>query len=125
MMDCTCNIDIDHDGGPDCHSEKIVKAKQGHRCYECLKDIKPGDKYEYTSGKWDGCFLVYKTCLDCRSLRNQFFSSFTYTMIWDDFDDYLGDCNAEIPEDCIAELTPVAREKVCEKIESYWEYLES
>ena len=124
-MECACDINVDHDGGPSMYTEKIVKAKQDHRCYECLKDIKSGERYEHVRGMWDGSFSTYKTCLDCVSLRKQFFSTWIYTQLWDDFDNYLDESNGELPEKCIAALTPMAREKVCEKIEMYWEYLDS
>ncbi|RLB94621.1 MAG: hypothetical protein DRH26_00705 [Deltaproteobacteria bacterium] len=118
-MECSCTINIDHEGGPDCYREKIVTARKKHRCYECFQDIQPGEQYEYVSGIWDGDPQAYKTCLDCKSIRDTFFDSWTYTQVWDDFHDnfYLED----IPESCISKLTPGSRDRVCEWIESGWE----
>jgi len=118
-MDCSCTIDIDHDGGPDCYKEKIVTAMKKHKCGECLKEILPGEGYEYVSGIWDGDPESYKTCLDCKSIRDTFFGSWTYTSVWEDFrDNFMWE---DIPEACIAGLTPGARSRVCEFIETGWE----
>ena len=119
-MECSCKVDIDPDIGPDCHKEKIVTARKKHRCYECFQDIQPGEKYEYVSGIWDGDPQTYKTCLDCKSIRNVFFDSWQYTRVWDDFQYEFGYAGSAIPESCIAELTPGARDGVCKFIETGW-----
>jgi hypothetical protein len=120
-MECSCTINVDHDGGPSFHNENIQTARKKHRCYECLKDILPGEKYEYVSGVWDGDFMVYKTCLDCKSIRDTFFDSWFYTQVWENFQDEFGYHDSVVPESCIAELTPGARDRVCEYIENSWE----
>ena len=121
-MDCSCSISIDHDGELSCFKEKIRTARKKHRCGECFGDITPGEQYEYVSGIWDGEPIVYKTCLDCKSLRDVFFDSWTYTQVWDDFfDNFYPD---DIPEKCLATLTPLARAKVCEWIEESEEWAE-
>lgn len=120
-MQCSCEIDVDNDGGPDFYYSKIVKARKEHVCYECCKTIQKSEKYEHVRGMWDGSFSTYKTCIDCLSLRKEFFSSgFIFGQIWDDFDSFLEDCSGEISEACIIELTPIAKGKVCEMIELYW-----
>lgn len=45
------------------------KARKPHRCVECSRGIKPGDRYEYASGIWDGEPDSYKTCARCVRLR--------------------------------------------------------
>ena len=67
---CDCSIE-DGDGPEFCH-DKIVKARKEHRCCECDEPIKPGQKYEYTAGLWDGYFCVYKTCMTCVRIREDF-----------------------------------------------------
>jgi hypothetical protein len=47
------------------------KAKKRHRCCECRGWIEIGEKYEYTSGIWDGEPSDYKTCLGCAELRDE------------------------------------------------------
>ena len=118
-MECSCEISIDHDGGPSCCKELIRTARKQHGCCECYRDILPGEQYEYISGIWDGHPESYKTCLDCQSLRKVFFDSWQYTTIWDDFyESYRG---ADVPETCVAALTPAARARVCKMIELDWE----
>ena len=53
-MECSCTININHDGGPEFWNKKIVTARKKHVCFECLKNILPGEKYEYGFGVWDG-----------------------------------------------------------------------
>jgi hypothetical protein len=122
-LDCACNIEVEHDSGPELFKQKIVMACKEHWCCECGELIIKGTEYEYVKGKWDGVFIKYKTCLNCASLRNEFFTSYMYTQLWEDFDGYLESCDGDIPEDCITELLPLARGRVCEKIEDYWEHL--
>ncbi|QDV86960.1 hypothetical protein TBK1r_60650 [Stieleria magnilauensis] len=46
------------------------KARKVHRCGECLRDILPGERYEYVSGIWkDSGGSTHKTCADCVRLR--------------------------------------------------------
>jgi len=119
-MECSCTIDIDHDGCGSFHKEKIQTARKKHICNECSRDILPGEQYEYVFGVWDNP-QVYKTCLDCQSIRNIFFDSWCYTQVWDDFRDEFGYYGSIVPEDCISQLTPRARARVCEHIECGWE----
>ena len=126
-MDCACNIEVevdDYEEEPDVFEQKIVKAKTVHWCYECRDVIEKGTEYEYVKGLWEGTFSVYKTCLDCVSLRAEFFTGYVFTQLWCDFSVYLESCYGEIPEKCISKLLPGARGRVCEKIEDYWEHLE-
>lgn len=120
-MECSCAISIDHNGGPECCTEKIRTARKTHVCNECLKDIQPGEQYEYVSGIWDGNPKAYKTCLDCKSVRDTFFESWIFTQVWENFQDEFGDTDSVVPESCIAELTAGARARVCDFIESGWE----
>lgn len=122
-MECSCSISIDHDGGPSCHKEIIRTARKEHKCCECYKKIVPGEQYEYISGIWDGEPAAYKTCLDCKSLRDVFFSDWIYTQVWDDFfNNFYPD---DIPEKCMASLTKATRERVCKWIEKSWELVEN
>ena len=44
------------------------KARKEHKCCECGCPIKPGDKYQYSHGVWDGRWLSFKQCNDCCDL---------------------------------------------------------
>jgi hypothetical protein len=131
-MECSCTVDVDYTGdGPVCHKTGIRTARKKHRCIECGKTIIPGEKYEHVWGVWDSEPSTYKTCLDCKSLRDVFFDGFSYTQVWDDFYnefesitnfyDEFRSITPDIPESCISALTPGARAKVCELIENSWD----
>lgn len=49
--------------------KRTVTAKKQHRCYECDKPIRPGEKYEQVSAIWDGEFRACKTCPRCLAAR--------------------------------------------------------
>lgn len=122
-MECSCDASINDAEYPEVFKKKIRKARKKHSCNECRRSIYPGEEYEHCSGKWDGAFETYKTCIDCLSLRDQFFShGWCYRSLWPDFLDTIHEWGYEVPESCISELTPKAREKVCKAIEEGWEY---
>lgn len=50
---------------PQAFSTKTRTARKAHKCCECGDDINPGDKYQYSSGIWDGEAASYKQCLIC------------------------------------------------------------
>ena len=120
-MECSCTISIDHDSAPSCTKKKIQKARKQHVCTECGGKILPGEEYEYYSGTWDGEADTFKTCLDCKSVRDVFFKSWWFGQIWENFQAEFGYRDSVVPETCIAELTPGARAKVCGFIEDGWE----
>jgi len=122
---CNCEVDLDERDSPEICNTVMRTARKIHKCDECRREIKPSEKYESCRGKWKGDFETYKTCADCLSLRNQFFScGWGFGDIWSNFRDTIGEWNYEVPEDCIVELTQKAREKVCQEIEDGWEYLD-
>jgi len=96
-------------------------ARKEHKCTECGRIIKPGERYKKESGKWDGVFETHRTCFDCLSVRDVFFcDGFFYDQIWDDLEQHIRDMNGQIPESCILDLTPAARERIFEIIEQLW-----
>jgi hypothetical protein len=123
-MACSCSIyacDDEYLAG--FMQDKIVKARKVHHCSECSRVILPGEKYEHTKCVMDGEWSRHKTCLDCQSIRLSFFESYIFGQLWESFREYLCDCRGQVPESCIAKLTPAARAKVCELIEQNWDYL--
>ena len=54
---------------PSCFRQVTRTARKAHRCVECRNTIQPGERYEYTSGIWDGMPDDHKTCLACVFLR--------------------------------------------------------
>lgn len=63
---CTCSVDYD---SADIYASKVVVAKKVHTCCECGEVIRPGEKYEYASGLWEGSWSHYKTCEICLRIR--------------------------------------------------------
>ena len=63
-MSCFCDYDY-----PSFYCRSTPTAKKRHKCEECSGYIEVGEKYEYVSGKWDGEFGTFKTCVRCHDLR--------------------------------------------------------
>lgn len=122
-MECSCEIDVGiDDDGSEFTSTKMLKAKKDHKCYECRGVIKKGDRYEKTSGVWDGTFDTFKVCLDCLSLRKEFFrGGYYYGRIWEDFETHVDAVGAEISEKCLSNMTHVARGRACDIIQAWWD----
>jgi hypothetical protein len=57
-----------HDDGPKFFEQYTRTARKRHRCCECHQLIHPGERYEYSAGKWDE-FRDFATCLRCVRLR--------------------------------------------------------
>ncbi len=62
-MSCYCDYEM-----PDFFNEALHKARKAHMCDECLCDIKIGETYKRSSGKWDGRVDSYKQCQKCLGL---------------------------------------------------------
>lgn len=123
-MDCAC-VMIEDSKQPEFFKSKIVTAKNPHICSECHREIQPGEKYEYVSGKWEGCFDTFKTCEDCLSIRSSFFcEGYMFGGMFEMLSEHIDEMDGEISSDCIVDLTPAARAKVCEMIEREWEYFD-
>jgi hypothetical protein len=74
----------DGDNGPDFHATKTVTAKNTHQCVECRELIVPGQRYERTSGKWDGYMSTMRVCLVCAEIRDAFTcGSWIYGELWE------------------------------------------
>lgn len=79
-----CVIDGGYDSYPSFFKEKWVKARKDHICCECGETIKKGELYENVVGVWKGDFHNFKTCAPCARIREDFFCSWTYGMLWED-----------------------------------------
>lgn len=73
-MSCadTCLYMGDSGNTPSVFFERIITARKPQTCYECGDPIRPGDRYEFVSGCWDGGWASFHTCLTCREIRNEF-----------------------------------------------------
>lgn len=61
-------MDCDYDQ-PAAYNEKVRKARKAHLCGDCRGDIKPGERYLYMSGIWEGKPENFSRCMDCQHLR--------------------------------------------------------
>ena len=122
-MDCSC---IGSDGD-NCDfwdfepTESFPIAKKNWKCQECGRVISKGEKYSGYSGKAEGSWIVHRSCMDCQSVTENLFCSWTFGKVWDALSDYIWDSGGEISWSKVAKLTPVARGKVCDLIEKCWE----
>lgn len=64
MDDCWCDYEP-----AEWVSKKMHVARKEHRCEECGRPIHPGERYEYTCGKWEGDVSVFKVCPRCLAIR--------------------------------------------------------
>jgi hypothetical protein len=73
-MDGACDFSVgDYDGEPaEVYHESVVTARTPQRCGECGDTIRPGDRYDRSSGKWDGKWSVWRSCLACAEIANEF-----------------------------------------------------
>jgi hypothetical protein len=120
MDSCACVI-VEHDSYPECHWTESRVARKEHRCCECGKQIKPGEKYEHVAGKWDGDFMSYKTCDVCCEVRDILFCDmWVYTSLYEDLAEHINNCGDALPWTAIAELSEAARDVVLGMIEDVW-----
>lgn len=136
-MECSCTVDAPVDEcefGLDMVKYHLV-ALEPLKCCECERQIEEMETYLHEKGipegeedekpedEWD--WHEYNTCLDCKSIRDQFFNGFIYTMILHDLEVFLDESDGSTNEECIAALTPRARERVCGMIENVWRKIEA
>ena len=106
MTDCGICLDPGDYECAEMYSEAVVKARKPHRCCECGKAIHPRSEYQRASGKWDGDFATYRTCLDCMHIRDAFRcgGGFLFGQLWDSLHEYRNDVNTG----CVAKLKTVS-----------------
>ncbi len=122
MTYCSCIYSGGSDNWPVYFWSTEPMARKEHKCHECKVVIPPGEKYHRDSGKWEKKFYTFKVCFTCREITNAFFcEGFAYGKVLDDLYEHIQEHNGQISEKCIANLSPAAREKVCELIEDHWE----
>jgi hypothetical protein len=119
MTECGC-ISVDVDDPLDELEEVIVTSSVRNKCVECGRVIEPGEEFEHFVGvdTYYDRVLNYSTCLDCQSIRNEFFcKGWLYGDALDDVRYHVEEMNGEISSECLARLTPGAREIVVEFID--------
>ena len=115
----SCEIDIDYGNKPDAFKERHRTARKQHMCCECNRLIEKGEKYLYESGIWKDEPKSFKTCVDCESVRNTFFCTHIYEMVWEDMEQLVYDCDGQLSSEKMERLTPAARDRLCGLIDDY------
>lgn len=67
---CACACD-DFDMPSICR-EEFPTARKEHKCCECGRIIRKGEKYQLIEGKWEGVFDRFKTCMQCQAIRRDY-----------------------------------------------------
>lgn len=125
-MECACTVEVDFSDGDEMEllSVKQLHAARKHKCDECKEDINRGDWCHREVFKCAGNIETHRTCEHCYSLRQVFFSrGWYYGIIWDQMQEFIGECDGDISVECIRMLTPKARGKVLDMVEERWEQL--
>jgi hypothetical protein len=88
MSDCTVCIGGGSDDVMDFAQQTFPKAYKPHRCCECGRLIQTGTKHEKYTGKYDGGWDTYRTCMDCVYIRDglRCGQSWMFGGLWEDID---------------------------------------
>ena len=95
-------------------------ARKEHRCQECRQIINIGDKYEKITEVFEGEISTHKTCTNCVSIRDVFFSDgYFFGNIIEAMEEHVSECYGDISETQIAKLEPGAKKMVADIIDEY------
>jgi len=125
-MRCSCEINGCCEEEYEEWEEKLLTHESPSviiTCGECGKEIQIGEKFEWYRGEYEDETHVHHTCMDCLSLRENFFGDWTFERLWEDFYQHMDDCGWKIPEVCLSKVTPTTRSKICESIEDSWDVI--
>lgn len=123
-MECACTVDVDLYDSETPKEYEIYNAIaiQQCSCSECQRPINVGEHFcrEWFLDDYNAT-IIFRTCDDCYSLRQVFFSSgWYYGVIWESFTEMVSEVDGDISVTCIKQLTPVARSKVLDLMDNYF-----
>jgi hypothetical protein len=110
-----CPLYGDYDERAAFSSKETRRAAKAYVCCECEAPIPKGERHELYSGKWDGDFSAFRTCLSCVEIRDHFAcsSGWTFTQVWDDIkSNFFPTMTAGGP--CMEGLSPAAKARLFE-----------
>lgn len=119
-----CPLYGDDGEGPSFYSTTRPRAGKEHRCCECGETIAKGTVHELCSGKWDGSFGSYRTCLSCVEIRDHFAcsSGWYFTCVWEQLEaNFFPTMKAGGP--CMEGLSPAAKARLFERRSKWFEEL--
>jgi len=103
-MSCSVSIGGDCDGNSEFANAQICKARKQYKCYECHNVIAVGDQYRRDTGKYDGEFYSYTTCMGCADIRESFSpQGMVFGGVWKDMEYNWG----SVTTACFDQLTTV------------------
>lgn len=118
-MNCIVSCVDDYDG-PEFFSSNMRKARTTHRCGECLREIKPGERYEHAAGMWDGNFYTHKTCSVCVELREKFCEGYTYENVLGEICEGLSECQNHVTAAAFDGLSIPAGIELATMLDDIW-----
>lgn len=129
MSSCSCiNIGTDSDS-LECTNKKLFRCTHSKKCDECRKIINRGELFywsiwqycDYETDEYYGDAEYESTCIDCQSIRDEFFcNGFNFQFTWNDLKDHIDDINGELSSECLLRLTIGARNKVIDMIDELY-----
>ncbi len=121
MVDCDVCIGVDSiEERFEFSTTETRTARKPHKCYECEREIRPGEKYEHVAGRYEGEFSVYDTCALCVEIRNVFTcgNSWYFGLLWEEMREYAFP-RLTTASPCFRELGPEAKAFVLERWRSW------
>lgn len=119
-ISCHCTVPTDIDERAEMISIYTPKALKHYLCDECENVIRIGVEYRKEIYKFDSIHHIHKTCEDCLSVREVFFSSGYYGCIWIQMKDFIADVDGDLSVSCLLDLTKSARGRILDMIEKHW-----
>jgi len=120
-MGCGCQIEVNDDY---CRVELLRRsepvARKEHRCTECGRKIRVGEKYIREATICEGDIDDEVSCSDCESLQSLVCGRI-YRGLREAIFEEVRWCGIEPTAPAIRALTPAAREWLCDLIEATWE----
>lgn len=90
MSDCDVCIGGNYDGAAEfSESYTIKKSRKEFQCCECRQVVPKGSEYEKWVMRYEGDWLVYRTCASCAEIRTVFTcgKSWVFEWLWEDMRD--------------------------------------
>jgi hypothetical protein len=120
-MECSCTVNVDIEEPVYLAHITTPFARRVEICSECNRDIHVGEDYRKEIF-YHGSRFTHRTCEDCLSIREVFFSSgWYYGEIREQMEEFVYYSDGQLSVKCILELTKKARDWVLDIIESTWE----
>jgi hypothetical protein len=120
-MNCVCQIEINNDDY--CRVEVLRRsepvARKEHRCHECGRTIRVGEKYVREATVCEGALGDEVFCADCESLQGLVCGRL-YGGLREAIFEAVRWGGIEPTAPAIRALTPAARDWLCDMIEATW-----